>query len=629
MNLTLAPEKTQPEPPAWQTELDADIRPRPRLLFEARDLPKIRRAVPDGGRQILADATRLLATSPEEINRVLVSWSSTDAVQMAEAFALTGEEKYADWTRRRLFALAREESWIFSLHKPFLEHCDHVMANVGAGVALAHDLLGASAGEELTATLETELQRLLFDPFLTESLSGKAFWAHPKARSNWTIMTAGDAGFAMVALGGRWKRRHEGIEAAIGHVKQTLAYIGPEGDWFEGICYWFATLAMGLRFVLALERAADGAFGLSNHPALKRTGFFAALSSTPAGRIYAYGDNWANPNHIRGMQAAQGILMACVLAQRPDWLRVARFFQNNTLLWAAMDSLSYDGSFPEEMIARFDETGTATIRSGWSRQDAFVGMRAGGTETAHDHLDAASFHFEAKGVPLIIDPGCWWYGDGAHDMARKTNYDGPATIGHSTLLVNGRGQEGCKANKILDASGGFGWSRIVADASSAYGDRLERFIRTIVLLGDNALVIRDVVKAPTPVHCEWLLQHQAEVSDDGPHSIFVKDGVRMCVTPLAPQPRDGYRITDSVRRTLYVDYDTEEDRDVTLYYRGYGLIDRVQEIEFLTLVWVGPEASGTSWDLVPTSPEFVVRSPRHKLEVRRKNEELVVEAYGS
>jgi len=599
---------------------------RPRLLFNASELPRIRRTLPDGGRVLLDGVRRVVKTFPGRINQVLASWSSAEAVQVAEAYALTGEEEFAEWTRRRLRALVQEKSWKFSLHEASCPNCDHVMANVGAGVAYAHDLLGESVGEALTALLETEMPRLLFDPFLKECRNENSFWSHPKARSNWAIMTGGDAGFAIVALGRKWEHQQEGIEAAIRLVEQTLDHVGKEGDWFEGTCYWFATLAMGLRFIIALERATEGAQDLTMHPVLQRTGRFAALSATSSGRLYAYGDNWTDPNHIRAMQASLGMLMAALLSKRPDWLHFARQFQTGSLLWTALDDGAIAGRLPEELIARFDEPGIATIRSGWKPKDAFVGLRCGGTTTAHDHLDAASFHFEASGVPLIIDPGCWWYGDGAHEMARKPNYDGSATVGHTTLLVDGRGQEPANANRILSVSKGPGWSRIVADASGAYGSRLERFIRTIVLLGNNALVIRDVVKATEPRHFEWLLQHEAEVFDEGPHSIFVREGVRMCVTPLAPTPHMGYRITDSVRRTLYVAYDTDESQDVKLKSRGFGPIDRSVDIEFLMLVWVGPESAETAWDFESLPDGAVVHSPHHGIVVLREGDELRIEA---
>jgi len=599
---------------------------RPHLLFDASALEGISRLLPDGGARIRQMGDGLLLTDPERIHQVVVSWSSIEAWQVAEAFVLTGNDVYATWVRRRLHALVQQETWMFHMHKTSCPHCDHVMANVGGGIAYAHDLLGLAAGEELTSALEVGMQRLLFEPFLAESKSAGAFWAHPKARSNWKIMTAGDAGLAMVALGGQWEQQREGIEAAVEFVRQTLDFVGEKGDWFEGPCYWFGTLALGLRFIVALERATSGVFNLSSHPTLQRTGGFAALSTTPAGRLHPFGDNWADPNFAPGSMAPTGILLSALLPDRRDWLGVARNFNDGTLLWAALDDGTRPSEMPSELTASFDDPGTASLRSGWGHQDAFVGVRCGSTITAHDHMDAAAIHFEAKGVPLIIDSGCWWYGDGAHDDARKTNYDGPATIGHSTLLVDGRGQEGSKTNRILSVSNGPGWGRIVADASGAYGSRLERFIRTIVLLGDNALVIRDVVKATAPVHFEWLLQHRAEVFDEGPHSIFVKENVRMCITPLAPKPRDGYRITDSARRTLYVNYDTDGDVDVTLRHRSYSPIERSGEIEFIMLAWVGPEEPGKPWSFQGLSGDSVVHSSLHSLTVCRDGEELRVES---
>ena len=50
-----------------------------------------------------------------------------------------------------------------------------------------------------------------------------------------------------------WQPRSPAVARAAQGVLQTLDKVPAEGDWPEGINYWFCTLMMGLRFARALR----------------------------------------------------------------------------------------------------------------------------------------------------------------------------------------------------------------------------------------------------------------------------------------------------------------------------------------------------------------------------------------
>lgn len=597
---------------------------RPGLLFDADAAPEIRargRLRPGMLERIRRRADELLQTPAHVIPPPLATWPADECRVMAEALFLLEEPAYAQWTLRRIEALLAEDTWMFREHH--LKHCDHVMANVAALMAWAHDLLGPACPESASDRIAEGLRRHLLLPFLAATRTRAEWWAKAETESNWKIMTCGDAGLAVCAFAGRWPEAREALELAARGVSETLDRVPAEGDWPEGVKYWFDTLLFGLRFAYAIERLTGGAVNLFAHPALRVTGDFAALLATPGGRIFNFNDN-------RETCPLESLLLLARRMGRPDWLAVARRFPADTVLELAFDDPAVPGEAEtSRLTAVFPRTGVATMRTDGLGTGTFVGFKCGPSNVGHSHLDANSFILEAGGAPLLIDEGFWWYGPGFFDnRSGRWEYDNNATIGHNTLLVDGRGQTHSSgpecAGRLVSMESGDGWHLVVGDAGLCYPGLLRAFTRSVLFLPPDRLVIRDVVTCEGERHVEWLMHYAGAVRGDGISSVVENQGVSLTVTPFLPDRASGWRVTDAVRTSTYTSYDLDKEMTPSIRYRAFGPLRAAAGFEFLFGLRIGPLAAGPDWNFQGTAGDWTVRLSGSAMEIRPTATSLVV-----
>ena len=381
----------------------------------------------------------------------------------------------------------------------------------------------------------------------------------------------------------------------------------PEGDWQEGVTYWFVTLFMGLRFAAALRRLTGGKVDLFEHPALSITGDFAMMTTTPGGRVYNFNDN--QDRLMPG--AAEGLLLLATLTGRRDWLAVARRFPTESPLWLATDDPDIPSETPTHATAaKFPYTGVATMRSGWDPEATWVGFKCSPSEVSHGHLDANSFVLESGGVPLVIDEGTWPYG--AHmgygdTKMLRWNWDALSTVGHNTLLVDGQGQAQGKdyVGRVASLEHGRGWDMVVGDASKMYPGLLKSFVRTLLFIHPDVLVVRDVVECEGERHAEWLLHYAGSIrahdaqDGEGIPSIVENEGVRLVVTPLLPDRSLGWRVSDVTRASVYESHDTLQDVQRAVRYRSFSPFRAAGGFEFLFGLRVNGDESGRDWEFTP------------------------------
>jgi hypothetical protein len=594
----------------------AKTAPRPNLLFDSAAATVIRQRA--AARPGLLDRLRercakLLGTPAEKIRPPLATWPASEAFAMAQGFFLLENPEFAAWTLRRIHALFAEPTWKFNLHQNCI--CDHVMANVAALVACAHDLLGAACPADETDHLAEGLRRHLLLPFLEGTRERRDWWARAETESNWKIMTCGDAGLAICAFAEHWPEAPEALGLAARGVRETLERVPPEGDWPEGVVYWFCTLFYGLRFSLALKRLGGEAETILAHPALKTTGDYATLLTTPGGRLYNFNDNTDHTDSDEigsGSPTAEGLLLLATLQGRRDWLATARRFPQESVLWLALDDPAIAGATPARTTGFFPRTGVAALRSGWGPRDTFVGFKCGPSDVGHSHLDANSFMVEAGGVPLLSDEGFWWYG---HDFFGKDRfeYDNNASIGHNTLLVDGQGQHWGKdyAGRLLGIETGPGWQKITGDASRCYPGLLRKFIRTLVFLPPDTIVIRDVIACEGRRRVEWLAHYAGTIREDGLTNWIENQGVRMALALHLPDRALGWRTSDVKRATVYTSYDLDRVVAPAIRYRSFMPLFPAEQFEFVVYLGLGRAGAETARRFAGSTGAWTLALPDH------------------
>ena len=570
---------------------------RPWLLFDASDCAAIRDRADDEALQVLADrCDALVRTCPDAVNpRVAMLYQTKPAVQVAGGWLVLGKEEYAEWVRRRLRAVLGVPNWMNLPAHAFSKRCDHVMCNVAADIAYALDLLGEAADAALVDDAAGAVRERQFLPYLECARRRDEFWAQDRYLANQKIMSHGEAGLAICAFADRWPEAREGLRLAAEGVVEILDALPPDGDWPEGPGYWYGTLFMGLRLAWALRRLSGGAVDLFTHPRLDVTGDFGAWLVSPAGHVYNYGDNPDTLNTLglsefknANANGAEALLMLAAEKQRPAWLTAARHFSSYSPFWLHLDDPGQPTAAQPSGARTFAVSGVGIMRQG----DTYVGLHSGDNTVGHAHLDANSFVVEANGELLFRDSGTWPYAHllGFFDKAEKRwHFDNMATVGHNAILVDGQGQTYGKVHHgtVSAPQTGEGWLRLDGDASRCYPGLLDGWTRSLVLVGEEMLVVRDWVTCQGERHVEWLLHAGGVCRDDGDETVVEGNATSARVTPLLPDRTAGWRVSDVARRSVYENSNTAETERPSIQYRSYSPFCAAPSFEFLFLLRLG------------------------------------------
>ena len=586
----------------------------PRLLFSAPELPTLReRAAQRAGmlEHVRTRTALLLATPADAVDLLQPYISGAEALAVAQAFALTGDPSCAVWARERILALLAMESWFSPVHVGGCRVCDHVMANIASQVAQVHDLLGDFLTPEDTTAIVPALCRLHFAPFLAGTDGQLEWWFRPETVSNWKIMTCGETGLAMCGFVEYYPEAREVLARAAQGVIEVLDTAPREGDWPEGVGYWFHTLRFGMQYARALRRITSGAINLFTHPLFQVTGDFLMMLTTPAGRVYNFND--CDPGF--SIEMGEVLTMLAAESGRGDWMAIARRHPAYSLPALAYDDPAIYATTPERTVAGFPTTGVATLRSGWKPEDTFVGLKSGPSAAGHSHLDANSFVLEAGGQRLLTDYPYWPQAHflGYFDSAGpRWHFDGLATIGHSTLLVDGRGQTFGAAcgGQIIAARDEGAYGLLAGDASRAYPGLLTKYIRSILLLKPGCLIVRDVIACDGERQVEWLLHYLGTVRSDGLVSVVEHEGVTLTITPFLPRREMGWRVSDVERTSSYECSDTRQETHQTIRYRSFAPFRAAPAFEFLFGLCIDP-VEDFHWLFMPKADGWTLQAAGH------------------
>jgi len=584
---------------------------RPRLLFGPQHVEEIRlrAAKRDGMLRRLEERCRaLLDTDPAVVPYAhLPRPPAREARTMAEGYLLLREKAFARWAKRRVEALLALDTWIAPAHQPTC--CDHVATNIAAFIALVHDFLADAYSQSETAELARQLRQMHFLPFLDAIRGRKEWWAREDCESNWKIMCCGESGLAVCGFAEHWPEAREALALAAEGVIEVLDMVPPEGDWPEGVNYWLATLRMGLRFATALRRMTRGKVDLYKHPRLGVTGDFAMMMATPAGRVFNFNDN----HDLLNTMAAEGLVMLASEMGRGDWLGIARKTPAETVAFLAFDDPRQRSREPRGTTGIFPRTGVVTMRSGWRPGDTFVGFKCGPSDVGHSHLDAASFVVESGGRKLISDSGYWPYAHflGFFDHRKlRWNWDNLSTVGHNCILVDGRGQTWGTghAGRLVSGSIADGWGLVAGDAAATYPGLLRKFVRSIIFLHPNVIVVRDVIECEGERHVEWLLHYAGSIRSEGVISVVENEGVRLTVAPFLPDRSSGWRVSDVVRTSTYENSNTHEEETLSVRYRSFAPFRAAASFEFLFGLRIGDGPGDADWDFVQADDGWTLRA---------------------
>jgi hypothetical protein len=484
---------------AW--EAPAEL-PRPRLFLSAGALAELRR-LPDSG---APEWERL-----KEAAAAAVGHDLRHALPgCGLAYLASREERYAAALVAAAERMLAIPDWVPPAHRRAGHVVDlHVAHNVRE-LAWAYDwLYDYLTPEQRKRFAEAILHRGL-ELFLPAHRDGTESWA--RATDNWRAVICGEMGLAAIVVASEWPQAKESLRESLEGVLATLEANPADGGYTEGPDYWTYGMGFTTWFVEGLRTFTGGAVDLYQHPYMQRTADFALHMTAPDLGSFNFGD-------ARGRAPSAevlGLLAARTGNPHAQWLadRIGGF-SPLSLLWRREAPAPCP---PDDLprLVSFPAAGATVLRSDWSEQALYLGLKTGETTADHSHLDINSLILVAFGERLLDDTGLWHYDHGGGFFEcedRRWDYAANATGGHSTLLVDGQGQRWGRDHKgeIVHVQAGPDFSYAVAAGAAAYGPEVLRFDRHVLLAAEGYVLVIDDVETDGPRRLEWRWQTRGKV----------------------------------------------------------------------------------------------------------------------
>lgn len=373
---------------------------------------------------------RLLAVSRDALQRTL---------DLATAWKVTGERKYFERCRQELLSVSRFEDW----------HPKHHLdtAEMQSAVAIGYDWLY----QGLVAEDRKIIAAALLEKGLKVSFADKRLQTR---RNNWNqVCMAGMTLSAIALMELEPELCAKALEEARAAVKIGLVESYPaDGAYSEGGGYWAYGTDFAILMIEALRSAGLPDAGIVSHPGFLESGRFIAQVYGPSGLLFNYGDNHyiplgASPSGAWMARETDNKELRQVF--RPPFLKIGERGQSRLLALTAFWLPTAEGGKSEKLPLHFVGAGHSPVafhRTGYGKEDLFLGIKAGEAKVAHGHMDAGSFVIDWGGQRWASDLGLQSYhsleqrGIALFDMSqdgRRWSVFRLNNFTHNTLTYNG------------------------------------------------------------------------------------------------------------------------------------------------------------------------------------------------
>lgn len=332
---------------------------------------------------------RLLPVSREALYRI-----ST----LSMAYRVTGERRYFERALRELKAVCAFSDW-----NPghFLDTGEMSLA-VGIGYDWLYDGLSDDERREIRAA------------FARNGLAaGKKGGGWTRAASNWGQVSRAGMIAAALSLADDpalradcTKMLKESVEA----LPIAMKVMAPDGCYPEGPVYWHYGVSFNVFAIAMLESACGTDFGLSDLPGFWKTAEYPNLVTGPTGLTIGYSDcGWVERCPM------QSLWWFARKLNRPDVVS-----EKEILEWNNPTPKDYVGWLPPVELLWIDERKLETVpvssplvwfgrgvvpivtfRTGWGKDDAFIGLKGGSPSAWHGHMDGGNFVLDMAGIRWV------------------------------------------------------------------------------------------------------------------------------------------------------------------------------------------------------------------------------------
>ena len=534
----------------------------PRLLMSAKDFDdlKVRLGKDKANNRVLLMIHRIIIAKADEYAASTKAMNDPSAhednvselLTLAYAYRVTGAARYLS----RLNADVNNILKWTKISSGELGTGEHSLA-----IAIVYDWLYY----DLSYDQRVGLRKLLVNKAIVPSSS----FEFRNYRGNWNQV--GNGGIMCAALATYEKNKtaaYDAIETGISDNKATLQKILVGGGYPEGIGYWNYGMTYQVALLQSLQNIFGHTAGLAEVSGVMDSGMYGLMMHGTINTSFAYNDGGTtNDNNLIPVwwYAAQ--------KQDPDIvygelnrINSGEYADDYSRLTALIPALLKSFN-PDQILTRKPsdkvwsckgEMPLCVVRRGWNydKTDYYLGIKAGyaGTwqtmKTAHGHMDAGSFVFEAEGVRWSDDVtrpsySTWnsalknagsassltgqrdlkWSTFNIHALCHSTlvsyTNDGSISKLHSTdHYVDGK----ATISKVIDNGTGQGAE---LNMSAPLKGQVKEAVRTILLLPDGTLQVTDKITAldskDSVIEWRMISQATAEKSSSGIKLTSVKD----------------------------------------------------------------------------------------------------------
>ncbi|MBQ9889696.1 MAG: heparinase II/III family protein [Bacteroidales bacterium] len=508
-----------PEPKTGYESLTADNHPR--IFFTAKDFKDIKKAVARNENPILTSLHEQLMKTADELGlsetelkygrdasgRRLTTDGTGRLVSAAYAYKMTGDKKYLDHVEWDLKCICNYPDWV----------PDHFLgaATMSIGVGLAYDWLYDDLSQETKDLVVKTLRSHSIDPSMAPDPSTQKEWWWHSTSNNWNQVCECGLATAAFAIYETCPEIAKAVieKAGSSNVNAMIGSYSPDGVYPEGPGYWSYGTNHEVLMLSEFEQLLGHDFGLSDTPGFLNTGTYQMYSTGPTGKAFNYSDGGEGV----GARIAQWYFAAknndpSLLWLEKPYVEEHKLVGNTHIFYLiAMVLKSGIKDIPEPPAGCYTGQGHNPLmmtRTGWGKEDLYLGIKGGSASNNHAHMDAGEFVFDAYGYRWAKDYGNPGYAileaflkdnrDGLWDMSQDSprwRFFTYHNLRHNTLTVNDKSHL-VKATAPLKVSGEGAGAEAETDLTEIFGGDVKSAKRTASIVDGKYLSVTDCITAP-------------------------------------------------------------------------------------------------------------------------------------
>jgi hypothetical protein len=531
----------------------------PRLFFRPEEIPNLRRWVQGEGRKVfeplLLRAEQLLRSEPTPEPTVRASlrdpqtrrfwWTNREqtlracmeAETLSLVYLLTGDQRFGDAARRWVLHLA---SWDPDGPTNFALNCEAakpLLHRLPRAYDWAYDALTEADREKVRQVM----RRRAMDAWRSgEVREGNGHLNAPySSHGNRTWHKLGECA---IAFFGEIPEAELWLDYAVNKFFAAYPVWGDDdGGWHEGLSYWAGYMS---KFVWWAE-VAEKALGIDSFrkPFFARAGDYALYTAPPGSPDMGFGDL----SHNRPSAGWSFVPYFAIKTRNPylAWWAERwnmRLTTDDPVIRFLYGTLNPIASKPPTDLPPskvFRGIGVAILNTTLLDAAENVQLRFKSSpfgRQSHGHDPHNSFTLNAYGEALLVN--CVyrdWHGSPFHTQWCWS------TKAHNALLVNGEGQKPPSPEPLgrivaWEFRGAVDY--VAGDASEAYEGKLKRFVRHILFVKPDIIVIADEVVATKPSQFQWMLHGLSEfaLNEASQTLTLERERAGVVVRYIAPEP---------------------------------------------------------------------------------------------